>query len=104
MTAVMNAIQLELLGIAYIVPIATSIRWFPDHKGLVTGVAVAGFGGGRICHCQRRRPDHLGLVPRPAPGQHRPECQSDPAGRGAAALPVDSGVARRTAALCRILS
>jgi OFA family oxalate/formate antiporter-like MFS transporter len=34
------------VGLAYIVPIATSIRWFPDHKGLVTGVAVAGFGGG----------------------------------------------------------
>jgi OFA family oxalate/formate antiporter-like MFS transporter len=34
------------VGFAYIVPIATCIRWFPDHKGLVTGVAVAGFGGG----------------------------------------------------------
>ena len=33
-------------GIAYIVPIATCIRWFPHRKGLVTGVAVAGFGGG----------------------------------------------------------
>ena len=33
-------------GFAYIVPIATCIRWFPDNKGLVTGVAVAGFGGG----------------------------------------------------------
>jgi OFA family oxalate/formate antiporter-like MFS transporter len=34
------------VGFAYIVPIATCIRWFPDNKGLVTGVAVAGFGGG----------------------------------------------------------
>jgi OFA family oxalate/formate antiporter-like MFS transporter len=33
-------------GFAYIVPIATCIRWFPDHKGFVTGIAVAGFGGG----------------------------------------------------------
>lgn len=33
-------------GMAYIVPIAVSIRWFPDSKGLVTGIAVAGFGGG----------------------------------------------------------
>lgn len=33
-------------GMAYIVPIAVCIRWFPDNKGLVTGVAVAGFGGG----------------------------------------------------------
>lgn len=33
-------------GMAYIVPIAVCIRWFPKSKGLVTGVAVAGFGGG----------------------------------------------------------
>lgn len=33
-------------GMAYIVPIAVCIRWFPTAKGLVTGVAVAGFGGG----------------------------------------------------------
>ena len=33
-------------GIAYIVPISTCIKWFPENKGLVTGVAVAGFGGG----------------------------------------------------------
>ena len=34
------------VGFAYIVPIATCIRWFPERKGLVTGIAVAGFGGG----------------------------------------------------------
>lgn len=34
------------VGFAYIVPIATCIRWFPESKGLVTGIAVAGFGGG----------------------------------------------------------
>ena len=33
-------------GFAYIVPIAACIRWFPNQKGLVTGIAVAGFGGG----------------------------------------------------------
>lgn len=33
-------------GLAYIVPIAVCIRWFPKNKGLVTGIAVAGFGGG----------------------------------------------------------
>jgi OFA family oxalate/formate antiporter-like MFS transporter len=33
-------------GFAYIVPIATCIRWFPKQQGLVTGIAVAGFGGG----------------------------------------------------------
>lgn len=34
------------VGMAYIVPISVSVRWFPNRKGLVTGVAVAGFGGG----------------------------------------------------------
>ncbi|MFH1154705.1 MAG: MFS transporter [Pseudomonadota bacterium] len=33
-------------GLAYIVPISTCIQWFPKHKGAVTGIAVAGFGGG----------------------------------------------------------
>ncbi len=33
-------------GLAYIVPITVCIRWFPKSKGLVTGIAVAGFGGG----------------------------------------------------------
>lgn len=34
------------VGFAYLVPIATCILWFPRNKGLVTGIAVAGFGGG----------------------------------------------------------
>ncbi len=34
------------VGLAYLVPIATCIAWFPRHKGLVTGIAIAGFGGG----------------------------------------------------------
>ncbi len=34
------------VGFAYIVPVTTCIRWFPQHKGLVSGLAVAGFGGG----------------------------------------------------------
>jgi OFA family oxalate/formate antiporter-like MFS transporter len=34
------------VGFAYIVPIAVAVQWFPAHKGLVTGIAVAGFGGG----------------------------------------------------------
>ena len=34
------------VGLAYIVPIACAVLWFPRHKGLVTGCAVAGFGGG----------------------------------------------------------
>jgi MFS transporter, OFA family, oxalate/formate antiporter len=34
------------VGLAYLVPIAVGVRWFPTRKGLVTGFAVAGFGGG----------------------------------------------------------
>lgn len=33
-------------GMAYIVPITVCVKWFPKNKGLVTGIAVAGFGGG----------------------------------------------------------
>jgi OFA family oxalate/formate antiporter-like MFS transporter len=33
-------------GLAYLVPIAVCMQWFPRQKGLVTGIAVAGFGGG----------------------------------------------------------
>lgn len=33
-------------GLAYVTPIATLIRWFPDKRGLVTGLAVMGFGVG----------------------------------------------------------
>ncbi|MCD4734750.1 MAG: OFA family MFS transporter [Bacteroidales bacterium] len=34
------------IGIAYVVPIAVGMRWFPDKKGMITGLAVAGFGFG----------------------------------------------------------
>jgi OFA family oxalate/formate antiporter-like MFS transporter len=34
------------IGMAYVVPIATAVKWFPDKKGLVSGLAVAGFGFG----------------------------------------------------------
>lgn len=34
------------IGLAYVVPIAVGIKWFPDKKGLITGLAVAGFGFG----------------------------------------------------------
>jgi MFS transporter, OFA family, oxalate/formate antiporter len=36
------------LGLGYIVPLAMLIRWFPDRRGLITGIAVAGFGGGAL--------------------------------------------------------
>ncbi|NQU85398.1 MAG: MFS transporter, partial [Mariniphaga sp.] len=34
------------IGFAYVVPIAVGMRWFPDKKGMITGLAVAGFGFG----------------------------------------------------------
>jgi len=34
------------IGLAYVVPIAVGVKWFPDKKGMVTGLAVAGFGFG----------------------------------------------------------
>src|ERR687893_3056003 len=34
------------LGLAYIVPIAMLQKWFPDRRGLITGLAVGGFGFG----------------------------------------------------------
>lgn len=36
------------VGFAYLVPISACQQWFPRHKGLVTGFAVAGFGGGAM--------------------------------------------------------
>jgi OFA family oxalate/formate antiporter-like MFS transporter len=36
------------LGLAYIVPVATLVRWFPDRRGFITGLAVAGFGAGAL--------------------------------------------------------
>jgi OFA family oxalate/formate antiporter-like MFS transporter len=36
------------LGLGYIVPVATLVRWFPDRRGMITGVAVAGFGAGAL--------------------------------------------------------
>ena len=34
------------IGLAYVCPIAACVKWFPDKRGMVTGLAVAGFGAG----------------------------------------------------------
>src|SRR5256884_7437939 len=50
-------------GLGYIVPVATLLKWFPDKRGLATGMAVTGFGG--------RGPDpgpRGGLLHQSAPG------------------------------------
>jgi len=36
------------LGLGYIVPVATLVKWFPDKRGLITGIAVTGFGSGAL--------------------------------------------------------
>src|ERR1700736_660880 len=36
------------LSFSYIVPVAVSVKWFPDRRGLITGIAVGGFGAGAL--------------------------------------------------------
>lgn len=36
------------LGFGYIVPVAVLVKWFPDRRGLITGIAVGGFGAGAL--------------------------------------------------------
>ncbi|HEY7391106.1 MAG TPA: OFA family MFS transporter [Bryobacteraceae bacterium] len=36
------------LGMGYIVPIAVLVKWFPERRGLITGIAVGGFGAGAL--------------------------------------------------------
>lgn len=59
------------LGLGYVSPVSMLIRWFPDRRGLATGLAIMGFGGGAIVgaplkeHCLRtfyQAPDYLGTV------------------------------------------
>lgn len=36
------------LGLGYVSPVSTLVRWFPDRRGMATGMAIMGFGGGAI--------------------------------------------------------
>lgn len=40
------------VGTVYLVPVTVGLAWFPEHKGLVTGITVAGFGGGAALFSQ----------------------------------------------------
>lgn len=58
------------IGLGYIVPLAMLLKWFPDRRGFITGLAVAGFGAGAIVTGQIAAPllDHksstfIGLGP-----------------------------------------
>jgi OFA family oxalate/formate antiporter-like MFS transporter len=53
------------LGMGYIVPITVLVKWFPDRRGLITGVAVAGFGAGALFSAPAAGwlIQHAGLMP-----------------------------------------
>ncbi len=36
------------LGLGYIAPVSTLLRWFPDKRGMAAGMAIMGFGGGAL--------------------------------------------------------
>ena len=57
------------LGLGYVSPVSTLIRWFPDRRGMAAGLAIMGFGGGAMIGTQikiyllrlfYRAPEHLG--------------------------------------------
>jgi len=59
------------LGLGYVSPVSTLIRWFPDRRGMATGMAIMGFGGGAIIGAPLKRyfirhfyeqPDYLGTI------------------------------------------
>ena len=58
-------------GLGYITPVSTLIKWFPDRRGMATGFAIMGYGGGAMIGSPAR-----GL----ADGPLR---RAEPAGRGA---------------------
>ena len=53
------------LGVGFIVPISVLVKWFPDRRGLVTGIAVAGFGAGSLVSAPAaiRLIEHVGVLP-----------------------------------------
>ena len=59
------------LGLGYVSPVSTLIRWFPDRRGMATGMAIMGFGGGALIGAPLKRflmarfytePEYLGSV------------------------------------------
>ena len=59
------------LGLGYVSPVSTLIRWFPDRRGMATGIAIMGFGGGAMLakpmiegfiKYYHRLPEYLGPV------------------------------------------
>ncbi len=50
------------LGLGYVVPVATAAKWFPDKKGLVTGMVVMGFGFGALLQSKLIAPAFMALT------------------------------------------
>ena len=52
------------LGFAYIVPVAVLVKWFPDRRGFITGIAVGGFGAGAllVAPLATRLIQHVGVL------------------------------------------
>lgn len=50
------------LGLGYVTPVATVAKWFPDKKGLVTGMVVMGFGFGALLMSKVFAPMLMGLA------------------------------------------
>ena len=59
------------LGLGYVSPVSTLIRWFPDRRGMAAGMAIMGFGGGAIIAklsidnllaCFYEAPKYLGAI------------------------------------------
>lgn len=59
------------LGLGYVSPVSTLIRWFPDRRGMATGMAIMGFGGGAMIGAPLKEallknyfeaPDYLGAA------------------------------------------
>ncbi|MEE8249198.1 MAG: OFA family MFS transporter [Gammaproteobacteria bacterium] len=53
------------LGLGYVSPVSTLIRWFPDRRGMATGMAIMGFGGGAMIGAPLKE-SLIGLFYRPA--------------------------------------
>ena len=53
------------LGMGYIVPVAVLVKWFPERRGLITGIAVGGFGAGSLISAPLagRLMQSVGLMP-----------------------------------------
>jgi OFA family oxalate/formate antiporter-like MFS transporter len=50
------------LGLGYVTPVATAAKWFPDKKGLVTGMVIMGFGLGALLMSKVLVPMAIGLL------------------------------------------